>query len=121
MDRAKPSYTGKKDFFERVDDLPGGVRWQCQKMDVEGDLPDLEKDPCGATMRSEQLEVWWRDPVECVRELIGNPTFRDAMKFAPEKLYADMLGKEEVIHEMWTAGWWWEMQVNRDSKTSITS
>ncbi|KAJ6626382.1 hypothetical protein B0H10DRAFT_1781434, partial [Mycena sp. CBHHK59/15] len=85
--RTKPSYTGKKDFFKRVDDLPGGFKWQCQKLDVEGDLPDIDRDSTGATMWSEKLELWWQqDPVECVRELIGNPTFRNAMKFAPEKL-----------------------------------
>ncbi|KAJ7442839.1 hypothetical protein FB451DRAFT_1437994 [Mycena latifolia] len=110
-ERARPSYTGKKSFFEKVDDLPGGVKWQCRKMDIEGDLPDLDKDPTGTSMRWEQLEVWWRDPVECVRELIGNPTFRDVMQFAPEQLYADKFGDVQVVNEMWTAEWWWEIQV----------
>ncbi|KAJ7274667.1 hypothetical protein C8J57DRAFT_1062559 [Mycena rebaudengoi] len=109
-ERAQPSYTKKKDFFEKVDNLPGGVKWECRKMDVQGDVPDLEKDPTGATMRQENLELWFRDPVECVRELIGNPIFRDVMKFAPEKLYADEKGEVEIINEMWTANWWWELQ-----------
>ncbi|KAJ7444189.1 hypothetical protein FB451DRAFT_1413304 [Mycena latifolia] len=94
-ERAKPSYTGKNQFFDKIDDLPGGVRWQCKEMDIEGDLPDLEKDPLGGIMRGETVELWWRDPVECVRELIGNPMFRDAMRFAPEELYADENGKSE--------------------------
>ncbi|KAJ7654795.1 hypothetical protein B0H17DRAFT_1214266 [Mycena rosella] len=109
-ERAQPSYTGKKSFFEKVDDLPGGAKWQCRKMDVEGDLPDLEKDPLGGTMREERLELWWQDPVECVWELIGNPAFRDVMRFAPERLYADTFGDVQVVNEMWTAEWWWEIQ-----------
>ncbi|KAJ7799918.1 hypothetical protein B0H14DRAFT_2901682, partial [Mycena olivaceomarginata] len=36
-----------------------------------------------------RVELWWRDPVDCVRELMGNPMFRDAMRFVPEGLYAD--------------------------------
>ncbi|KAF7377221.1 hypothetical protein MSAN_00142000 [Mycena sanguinolenta] len=109
-DRAKPSYGGKKDFFEKIDSLPGGAKWSCKILDVKGDLPDLEKDPTGATKRHEQCELWWRDPVECVKELIGNPIFRDVMRYAPEKLYADPGEQVEIVNEMWTASWWSEIQ-----------
>ncbi|KAF7370021.1 hypothetical protein MSAN_00632100 [Mycena sanguinolenta] len=109
-DRAKPSYTNKTDFFDKIDSLPGGVKWQCKVLDIKGDVPDLDNDPTGATMRREQVELWWRDPVECVKELIGNPAFRDVMRYAPEKLYADKDGTIEVVDEMWTASWWWEIQ-----------
>ncbi|KAJ6552943.1 hypothetical protein B0H19DRAFT_1210996 [Mycena capillaripes] len=108
--RAKPSFDGKKDFFEKVDDLSGGVKWHCKVVDTKGDLPDLDKDPTGATMRREQVELWFRDPVECVEELIGNPSFQDAMRYAPEKLYQDKKETIEVVNEMWTASWWWEIQ-----------
>ncbi|KAJ7462850.1 hypothetical protein FB451DRAFT_1494885 [Mycena latifolia] len=107
-DRAKPSYDNKTDFFEKVDSLPGGAKWHCKRLDTKGDVPDLDKDPLGKTMRCEQNELWWRDPVECVEELIGNPAFRDAMRYAPEKLYVDET--TEVVNEMWTASWWWEIQ-----------
>ncbi|KAJ7160367.1 hypothetical protein C8R46DRAFT_1286061 [Mycena filopes] len=109
-ERARPSYTGKNSFFDKIDELPGGVEWQCKEMDIKGDLPDLDKDPTGATMRGETVELWWRDPVECIRELIGNPMFRDAMRFAPEELYADAQGNNRVFEEMWTGDWWKEMQ-----------
>ncbi|KAJ6572677.1 hypothetical protein B0H10DRAFT_2444294 [Mycena sp. CBHHK59/15] len=109
-ERARPSYKGKTEFFSKVDDLPSGVKWECKEMDVEGDLPDLDKDPTGATMRREMVELWWRNPVECVRELMGNPMFRDAIQFAPHELYADEQGEIRVINEMWTADWWREIQ-----------
>ncbi|KAJ6629828.1 hypothetical protein B0H10DRAFT_1743319, partial [Mycena sp. CBHHK59/15] len=99
-DRAKPSFGGKKDFFEKVDSLPGGAKWHCKLLDTKGDLPDLEKDPTSATMHREQNELWWRDPVECVKELIGNPAFRNVMRYAPEKLYADKDETMEVVNEM---------------------
>ncbi|KAK6988497.1 hypothetical protein R3P38DRAFT_3332030 [Favolaschia claudopus] len=82
--RAQPSYTKKAEFFDKVDSLPGGVKWQCKEID--------------------------RDPVECVRELIGNPMFRDAMRFAPEELYMDEKGEVRVFEEMWTGDWWAELQ-----------
>ena len=48
----------------------------------------------------EELELWFRDPVECVRELLGNPLFRDQMVYAPERLYEDEEGGAEVWNEM---------------------
>jgi hypothetical protein len=104
-----------------VDSLPGGVKWHCKVLDVKGDLPDLEKDPTGATMRREQTELWYRDPVECVAELMGNPVFRDAMRYAPERLYADKGETIEVVNEMWTASWWWEIQVSSINHDTIRS
>ena len=34
------------------------------------------------------------------------------MKFAPERLYTSKDGSDHVINEMWTADWWWDMQVS---------
>jgi len=50
--------------------------------------------------------------VECIRELVGNPMFQDAMKYAPEKLFEDKEGNNDVVNEMWTAEWWWKLQVS---------
>ncbi|KAF7333569.1 hypothetical protein MSAN_02415900 [Mycena sanguinolenta] len=108
--RANPSYTRKADFYDKIDSLPGGVKWQCKVIDITGDIADLTKDPSGKTMASERVELWWRDPVECVAELIGNPAFKDVMRYAPERLFTEKEGGVEVINEMWTASWWWEIQ-----------
>ena len=61
----------------------------------------------------EDLELWFRDPVECVRELLSNPAFIDYISFAPEHVYSDSEGKERIFDEMWTADWWWETQVGQ--------
>ncbi|KAI6094279.1 hypothetical protein EDD16DRAFT_1690557 [Pisolithus croceorrhizus] len=57
--------------------------WTCEMIDIVG--------RCGS-MRWEQLELWCRDPFDCVMELIGNPAFQDAMAY--------------------TADWWWDVQVS---------
>jgi hypothetical protein len=33
-----------------------------------------------------------RDPVECVKELIGHPAFRDVISYVPERAFADKAG-----------------------------
>ncbi|RDB21586.1 hypothetical protein Hypma_011245 [Hypsizygus marmoreus] len=108
--RAKPSFQNKAQFLGKIDELPGGVNWLCVDLDVEGDIPDLATDPSGKTMKREATELWYRDPVECVEELMGNPAFRDVMKYAPEQLFKDEKGDIRIVNEMWTATWWWEIQ-----------
>jgi hypothetical protein len=111
-ERAQPSFHNKKKFLDRIDDLPEGVQWECEDLEITRDEPDLEADPSGETMCKERLEFWYCDPVECVRELIGKPTFDGYLKYAPERHFADAAGEVEVINEMWTARWWWKIQVS---------
>ena len=33
------------------------------------------------TLISEDLELWKRNPVKCIKDLIGNPAFRDLMSY----------------------------------------
>jgi Plavaka transposase len=63
-------------------------------------------------MASEEMELWRRDPVECIRELIGNPTFKDLLAYAPEQAFQDEEGNIRIFDEMWTGDWWWDLQVS---------
>ncbi|KAE9392970.1 hypothetical protein BT96DRAFT_784742, partial [Gymnopus androsaceus JB14] len=103
--RIDPNYKSKDDFLKAIDDLPSGVSWQREVISLTGDIQNEE----GVTL-TEELELWYRNPVECVHELMGNPVFRDVMKYAPEKLFNDAEQRSERINEMWTGQWWWELQ-----------
>lgn len=97
-------------LLDTVDALPKGVNWTYQQVNLHGDLMD----DAGKNM-TKQLELWYRDPVNVVWELMGNPMFKEVMKYAPEKVFHDEGGEEQVVNEMWTASWWWEMQVSHCS------
>ena len=71
---------------------------------LKGDLKDTDG--------MEELEIWYRDPVECVKELLGNPIFRDVLTYEPLHLRLDEEGRKEVVGEMSSAHWWWELQVS---------
>lgn len=62
-------------------------------------------------MKSEHLEMWYCDPLEIVRELLGNPIFKDVMQYMPIQLFMSADGREQVFNEMWTGEWWWRIQV----------
>ncbi|KAF8545688.1 hypothetical protein OG21DRAFT_1428831, partial [Imleria badia] len=119
FNRTRLSYRSNYSFLKRVDKLPTGPGWSCRLVRVHGDLgPVDEDDPALENLNVEDggtkdLELWMRDPVDCVRELIGNPAFNRNIAYAPEKVYIDHEGRTRRYDEMWTADWWWESQVGK--------
>lgn len=84
-----------------------GMHWHCDEVKVTGNIVDDN-----GKVLTERLELWRRNPVECIRELIGNPAFREIMGYAPERVFMDPGGSMRIFHEMWTGDWWWKMQVS---------
>ncbi|KAL0062695.1 hypothetical protein AAF712_010390 [Marasmius tenuissimus] len=111
---AKPSFGNKADFLAAIDSLPSGVPWKLEEVTVTGDRQDDEGK--GLT---ERMELWYRDPIECVRELLGNPMFREVTKYSPERLFEDREGLNQTINEMWTGSWWWDRQEKVPSGSTI--
>ncbi|KAJ6533437.1 Zn-finger domain-containing protein [Mycena vulgaris] len=105
--KANLSFHNNRAFLKKVDQLPTGPDWKCRIVTAAGNRVD-ENDE----LMSEELELWMRDPVECIRELMGNPVFREHMAYAPERVYSTEEGDEEsrIFDEMWTAEWWWKLQ-----------
>ncbi|PBK89361.1 hypothetical protein ARMGADRAFT_1047237 [Armillaria gallica] len=106
-----PQFKTKQQLYDQIDELPQGkgIHWRCEEFDCEGDILD-KRDSSGRKMKTEHLEMWYRDPIEIVRELLGNPIFKDVMAYAPIQLFTDAEGKEQVFNEMWTGEWWWKIQ-----------
>lgn len=82
---------------------------------IDGDLKDSKGLPC-----TEEAEMWFRDPVDCVRELLANPSFCHETTYGPERTYRVSDKKEKVREygEMSSADWWWEKQV-RNTRYSL--
>jgi hypothetical protein len=102
------SYTNNRAFLKKVDSLPTkGPSWTCDIVTVTGDIVGGSGEPL-----KEELELWRRDPVECVKELLGNPAFRKVMRFAPERIFKDRERNVRLYNEAWTGDFWWEVQVS---------
>ncbi|KAJ7185384.1 hypothetical protein C8R46DRAFT_981964 [Mycena filopes] len=104
---ANLSFHNNRSFLLKVDQLPTGPDWTCKIVTAAGNQLD-ENDE----LMSEDLELWMRNPVECIKELMSNPAFREHMAYAPERVYSTPEGREEsrIYDEMWTAEWWWKLQ-----------
>ncbi|KAG2051023.1 hypothetical protein BDR06DRAFT_998344 [Suillus hirtellus] len=105
QNRTKPSFHNNRSFLQKVDALPHGPAWNCKKVSIKGNRTDEN-----GQLLHEDLELWTRDPVECIKELIGNPLFKEYMVYAPSRAYKDEAGSERIIDDMWTADWWWDKQ-----------
>ncbi|GBE88897.1 hypothetical protein SCP_1403050 [Sparassis crispa] len=112
--RSRLSFKNKYAFFQKIDMLPRGPKWECELFEAVGDELDNENKPY-----TEVLELWRRNPVECIQELIGNPTFQELLHYTPEQLYADEEYQNRIYGNMWTGDWWWETQQRLPPGASI--
>ncbi|KAI5984843.1 hypothetical protein EDD15DRAFT_2390291 [Pisolithus albus] len=111
--RIRPSYRSNYKFMKTIDQLPTSPEWKCELVHAHGDDEDIGNDRGGDedhTVGGEEMELWVRDPVACITELIGNPAFHGDIAYAPEKVYTNCQGSTRQYDEMWTGDWWWEMQ-----------
>ncbi|KAJ7576496.1 hypothetical protein C8J56DRAFT_1007498 [Mycena floridula] len=102
---AKPSYHNKRAFLQKIDSLNLGPGWKCEMFDTDGENRRLDDEGIPMT---EEIEFWCRDPAECVKELLGNPAFKDHMRYAPEQQYMDEKCTNRAYSESWTGEWWWD-------------
>ncbi|KAJ7019294.1 hypothetical protein C8F04DRAFT_1182372 [Mycena alexandri] len=105
-DGIKPSFHNNRAFLQRIDALPHGPEWRCYPFTLVGDELDAD-----GQNKEETVEMWCRDPVECVRELVGNTAFTQA--YEPCRIFKRFEDGEysnREFNEMWTAEWWWEIQ-----------
>lgn len=71
-------------------------------------------------MGGEVCDVFFRDILECIKALYGDPELAQYMTFAPERHYTDENMDVRLYHDMHTAKWWWATQVS-DQLYSLSS
>ena len=94
-------------FVQKIDELPNPLKWIYDRVTVTGDK--IGED---GKVLTQIVDLWKRDPVDVIRELLSRPAFRELLVFAPERRFLDRERQSRVIDEMWTAEWWWDIQVS---------
>ncbi|KAG8710887.1 hypothetical protein FRC11_004010 [Ceratobasidium sp. 423] len=98
------SFSSNYALNKLLDKLPtAGPRWRRITRKITGNVVGANKKKL-----TELVEIWIRDILEVVRELLGNVTYGKQLVFVPQKVYLD--NGERKIDEMWTADWWNEIQ-----------
>ena len=58
--------------------------------------------------------MYFRNVLECIAALYGDPEFARHLVYAPERHYSDPDMQNRVYGELHTGEWWWETQVELD-------
>ena len=91
----KPSFHNNWAFLKKVDTLPYGAAWSCKNITVQGDREDGN-----GNKMCKNFELWIHDPVECIKDLIENPLFKNHIVYAPSRAYMDGGGLQRMIDDM---------------------
>lgn len=94
-------------LLKKIDSLSAKPGWKYEAIEVMGNAIGA-----GGMPATESVELWFRDPIECVQALIGNPTFRENLSYVPQKVFTSGAGTTRIYDEAWTGDWWWTMQVS---------
>jgi hypothetical protein len=76
--------------------LPSHPKFRCEQIVIAG----------------EAFDIFYRDVIECVKALYGDPDFANFSVFALEHHYADKEQTVWLYYDMHTGKWWWDTQVS---------
>jgi hypothetical protein len=93
----KPSFSSSYELYQRIQALPGGPQWQHTPIK----FPDAPE---------EELTLFWRNPVECLRWLEGNPAFIGHTTYTPVEAFTDASLTNRLYTEVHTGRLWAELQ-----------
>ncbi|KAG8731164.1 hypothetical protein FRC11_004838, partial [Ceratobasidium sp. 423] len=104
-ERAGLSFSSNYALNKLLDKLPtAGPRWRRIERLITGNIVGAD-----GKKLTELVEIWMRDILEVVQELLGSIVYGKQLVFVPQKVYLNGVRK---IDEMWTADWWNEIQKN---------
>lgn len=75
-------------------------------MTLTGDILGDDGDPL-----QETVELWSRNPLDIIKELLSNPAFADDMSYEPVRIWLDDEKTKRCYGDTNTADWMWELQV----------
>ncbi|KAG6807731.1 hypothetical protein H0H92_006577, partial [Tricholoma furcatifolium] len=103
----KPSFHNTRSLLKRVDELPSGPEWYCQALQLVGDQKDSQ-----GNFRTEELEVWMRNPVKCVEHLLEDPSIGKNNGYVPRRVFRNANRTNREYSESSTSDWMWQMQAS---------
>ncbi|KZS88846.1 hypothetical protein SISNIDRAFT_417541 [Sistotremastrum niveocremeum HHB9708] len=98
-------FRSAKKLFKSIDSLPQGPKWDSYDIIIEGDRRNED-----GMLETETVELYHRDILECIEDILGDPKLKEAMHYAPTRVWSDAEKQERFYSDMWTGDWWWETQ-----------
>ncbi|CAE6472817.1 unnamed protein product [Rhizoctonia solani] len=114
--RAQLSFGSNYKLNKLLDELPlAGPKWDVKAVTITGDKIGPDNEPI-----VEKAELWYRDILGVIRELLGNHIYGMDLVFAPRQEFEDTEKTQRVYDEMWTGDWWLRLQTSGDFPDDAT-
>ncbi|KAH9041565.1 hypothetical protein EDB85DRAFT_2242145 [Lactarius pseudohatsudake] len=83
---------------------------------IDKELPERPQFKCeDVSIAGNTFQFYYRDVLQCIRTLYGNPEFAHDLVFAPERHYTDHERTCRVYSEIHTGDWWWAVQTSLEA------
>ncbi|KAL0954394.1 hypothetical protein HGRIS_003378 [Hohenbuehelia grisea] len=98
VDKLGLSFKNVRELWKTLEELPErSGKWQAKVLTYP-DRPD------------EKFVIRFRNPIEMIKSLWGDPSLADNLVHAPSKVFTDRTRTKRVFSEMWTGTWWNTLQ-----------
>jgi hypothetical protein len=94
-------WKNNRELVKDIDKLPHGASWSVQALTIHGDRGE------------EVVEMWMRNALEIVKQLLENKNLGQFMEFKPVRKWTSPERTERIRDETNTADWMWEIQVSK--------
>ena len=98
-------------FTDTIDNIEYNLPWTSAILDVP---PALKKANSGWNV---PLTFHYRNAMDCIRSLFGQPSFLDHMDYASKRLF-DAQGNR-IYTDLSSSNWWWEIQTKLPSGATV--
>ena len=61
---------------------------------------------------NDRYTVQYRDVIDGVKALLGDPSLADKLVYRPKRVFTDRSKTSRIYSEMWTGLWWSAVQVS---------
>lgn len=101
LSQTSNTFKNAREMNQKIDQLPGYGSWKFKFISVGESTT--------------KHEVFYRNPIDCLRAVLGDPAFKDYISYAPEKHYAEATRTTRMYTDMKTGDFWFEVQVRLHS------
>jgi hypothetical protein len=96
---AAPSFRNAKQMKAMIELMPSGPTWKSTNISVNG------------YNAKSRITLFWRDAIECVQHVYGNPILADAMEHEPYRIYGSASKRVRYFAGPMSGDWAWDVQV----------
>jgi len=105
--QAQPPFSNHRHLYRTIDaTTTGEVKWQCFSAGYTGEIPTVNPPP----WMLKKYDVWFRDPRQVARQILGNSSFSNEIDLWPFEEYSTE-DQTRQYKDFMSGEWAWEQAV----------